>query len=65
MSIQFGEIHNVIRTYRRLLQEPLDAVRRPAKPGERDADRISISREARELHQAPNTPGAPSPGSQR
>lgn len=58
MGIQFGEIHNLVRTYHRLLHLPAEGPDKPSQPEERAADRISISREARERLRGPETGGA-------
>ncbi len=55
MSIQFDQIHNVVRTYQRVLDlDSTEGTRRAkavAERGESDAgaDRVSISQEARQL----------------
>ena len=53
MSIQFGEIHNLVRTYQRVLKldqiEPISPTPGVAK----QADRVSISRQAREMGKTP------------
>ena len=55
MSIQFSEIHNLVRTYQRVLKlEPVEPVQ-PVQSSTKQADRVSISRQARELVQAPTT----------
>ena len=49
MSIQFSEIHNLVRTYQRVLKlEPVEPVQ-PVQTATKQADRVSISRQAREL----------------
>ncbi len=52
MGIQFGEIHNLVRTYQRVLN--LDQPDKPnGDPAATDQDdRVSISPEARDLQQA-------------
>jgi hypothetical protein len=64
VSIQFSEIHNLVRTYQRVLK--LDAVEPPteAKPGAPGKDRVSISREARELRQVAGDEESPTGGGQ-
>lgn len=59
MSIQFSDIHNLVRTYQRILKV---APERPARTGggERTEDRISLSREVRELRR-PEEPVGPNP----
>lgn len=61
MSIHFSEIHNLVRTYQRILKV---APEEPARltGGERADDRISLSREARDL-QRPREPVEPEPRS--
>jgi hypothetical protein len=63
MSIQFGAIHNLVRTYQRVLD--LD----PHEPAPRSADasadadvHVTISPRARELAQALDRPGRDSGG---
>lgn len=47
MSIEFGAIHNLVRTYQRILKLPhADAA--PASAANAEYDRLSISKEARE-----------------
>ena len=51
MSIQFSEIHNLVRTYQRVLKlEPVEPVQ-TAQSSIKQSDRVSISRQARELVQ--------------
>lgn len=57
MSIQFSQIHNLVRTYQRVLN--LDEAGQSQPEGsawERD-DRVSISPEARKLQQGLGKPG--------
>ena len=54
MSIQFSEIHNLVRTYQRALKlDPIDPVP-PTQSSTKQADRVSISRQARELGKTSN-----------
>jgi hypothetical protein len=58
MSIQFDQIHNVVRTYQRVLDldqaEGAKRARASSDRGESDSasDRVSISQEARQLREA-------------
>lgn len=59
MSIQFGEIHNLVRTYQRVLKlDPIEPIS-PTPGIGKQADRVSISRQAREMG---NTPKAAATG---
>jgi hypothetical protein len=62
MSIQFGAIHNLVRTYQRVLNLESSAQTPEAAAAEAD-DRVSISKEARQLQQgaAPSGHQASSP----
>lgn len=59
MSIHFSEIHNLVRTYQRILKVVPEEPARGGE-GERADDRISLSREARDL-QRPGEAVAPEP----
>ncbi len=49
MSFQFSEIHNLVRTYQRVLKlEPAD-LPTPVEPAPEPVDRASISDQAQEL----------------
>jgi hypothetical protein len=52
VSIQFSEIHNLVRTYQRVLKLESGEPVQPPQPLPKHADRVSISRQARELKQA-------------
>jgi len=63
VSIQFSEIHNLVRTYQRVLKlEPVEPVQ-PVQASSKQADRVSISRQARELVQV--TPAAHATGDEQ
>ena len=49
MGIAVHQIHNLVRTYQRALQ-PASSDTSPA-PSTRQADRVSVSAKARELHE--------------
>jgi DNA-directed RNA polymerase specialized sigma24 family protein len=49
MGIAVHQIHNLVRTYQRALQ-PTSSDTSPT-PDNRHADRVSVSAEARELHE--------------
>jgi hypothetical protein len=52
MGTQFSAIHNLVRTYQRVLNlEPPDLSKR-GQPASERGDRVSISSEARGLQQA-------------
>ncbi len=47
MSIAFNQIHNIVRTYQRMLHLPKADATKPTERADRE-DRVSISAEARE-----------------
>jgi DNA-directed RNA polymerase specialized sigma24 family protein len=49
MGIAVHQIHNLVRTYQRALQPASSDT--PPEPSNRQADRVSVSAEARELHE--------------
>ena len=51
VSIQFSEIHNLVRTYQRVLKLEALAGPTPAPTASEGEDRVSISREAHTLRQ--------------
>ncbi len=61
MSIAFNQIHNIVRTYQRMLHLPERQATTSLEPTDRE-DRVSISAEARELegeshhHDKPRAP---------
>lgn len=64
MNVQFSEIHNVIRTYQRILRlDPPDAPKAGPPASEGD-DRVSISHQARELQGASERAGDGQPTAQ-
>lgn len=50
MSIAFNQIHNIVRTYQRMLHLPERQAAQSLEPTDRE-DRVSISAEARELEE--------------
>lgn len=48
MGIDFGQIHNLVRTYQRVLDLDTPSPSHPDQPASED-DRVSISEEARRL----------------
>ena len=54
MSILFSEIHNLVRTYQRVLKlDPVEPIPQTPVAG-KQADRVSISRQAREMGKTSN-----------
>lgn len=51
MGIEFGQIHNLVRTYQRVLNVPSSKPSRVGRAETATEDRISISPQAREQEQ--------------
>lgn len=64
MSIQSGAIHNLVRTYQRVLNLE-SSPQTPETPAPEADDRVSISREARQLQQGASKPGQPASSPRR